>query len=328
MITETKLSGFAKYAWFVLAFNLIVILWGVFLRASLSGDGCGEHWLTCGGEFIPSAPELKTSIEFFHRITSVIAGFIVIILLIWAIINQRAEKSTKTALLLKMSVASLVFIILEGIIGAVLVLTGNTAANWTPTRPFWMAAHLGNTFTLIAILSLTAWFAGGGKPFNFNVPRKYLIMFAVATVGIFVVGMSGSVAALGSMLFPSSTLSEGIAKDFSQTSHIILRLRVFHPILSISVGVFLAFLAGWLKSKAKESASVTRWSNVLTILILIQFAWGAITLVTLAPIVMQIIHLFLADTVWISFVLLSASFLAIQNETEREDFINAQENLP
>ncbi|MEP6900669.1 MAG: COX15/CtaA family protein [Actinomycetota bacterium] len=317
MKTETKLSGFAKYAWFTLAFNLIVILWGVFLRASLSGDGCGEHWLTCGGEFIPSAPQLKTSIEFFHRITSSLAGIIVIILLIWAIINWRTKKSNKAVLLLKMSTASLAFIVIEGILGGLLVLTGNTAANWTPTRPFWMAAHLVNTFTLIAILSLTAWFAGGGKSFNFNVPRKILILLAVATVGIFVVGMSGSVAALSSMLFPSSTLSEGIAKDFSQTSHIILRLRVFHPILSISVGVFLAFLAGWLKSKAKESASVTRWSNILTIFVLIQFGWGAITLVTLAPIVMQIVHLFLADAVWISFVLLSANFLVKQNEIEK-----------
>jgi heme A synthase len=41
---ELKLSGFARYAWFVLAYNIIVILWGAFLRASLSGDGCGQHW--------------------------------------------------------------------------------------------------------------------------------------------------------------------------------------------------------------------------------------------------------------------------------------------
>jgi heme A synthase len=314
MKTETKLSGFAKYAWFVLAFNILVILWGVFLRASLSGDGCGEHWLTCGGEVIPSAPQLKTSIEFFHRITSSLAGISVIGLLIWAIIRWRSQKSGETALMVRMSIASLTFIVIEGVLGGLLVLTGNTAANWTPTRPFWMAAHLVNTFTLIAILSLTAWFAGGGKPFNFNVPRKYLLLLAVAVAGIFMIGMSGSVAALSSMLFPSSTLSEGIAKDFSSTSHIILRLRVFHPILSISVGVFLAFLAGWFKSKAKENLSVARWSNILTILVLIQFASGAITLLLLAPIVMQIIHLFLADAVWIAFVLLSASFLADQKE--------------
>jgi len=315
MSAKLKLDKFAKYAWFVLAYNLVVILWGVFLRASLSGDGCGEHWVTCGGEFIPSAPQLKTQIEFFHRITSVLAGFIVISLLISAVVKWFRDKSVNNKLLLKMSVTSLVFIIIEGILGRQLVLTGNTAANWTPTRPFWMAAHLVNTFTLIAILALTAWFACGGKSFSLlKVPRKALILLALAVVGIFIVGMSGSIAALSSMLFPSSTLSEGIAKDFSASSHYILRLRVFHPILSVLTGVFLIFLAGWLKAQAKESSGVKRWSNILSGLVLLQFASGAITLLMLAPIVMQLIHLFLADAVWIAFVLTAASFLSEQKE--------------
>jgi heme A synthase len=315
METEIKLGKFAKYAWFVLAYNLVVILWGVFLRASLSGDGCGEHWITCGGEFVPSAPQLKTQIEFFHRITSSLAGITVIILLVAAIVKWVKEKTVHNKLLLRMSVASLIFIIIEGIVGGLLVLTGNTAANWTPTRPYWMAAHLINTFTLIAILALTAWFASGGKSFIlFKANRKVLLFIIIGTVGIFIAGMSGSIAALSSMLFPSSTLSEGIAKDFSASSHYILRLRVFHPILSISLGVFLIFLAGWLKKNAPESRGVKRWSNVLSILVLLQFASGAITLLFLAPVVMQLIHLFLADAVWIAFVLLSASFLAEQKE--------------
>src|SRR5215213_336983 len=79
----SKLNGFARYAWFVLAWNIVVILWGVFLRASKSGDGCGQHWLTCGGEVIPSAPQLKTVIEYSHRITSFLAFAVVVALLIW-----------------------------------------------------------------------------------------------------------------------------------------------------------------------------------------------------------------------------------------------------
>lgn len=317
METETKLGKLAKYAWFVLVYNLIVILWGVFLRASLSGDGCGEHWLTCGGEFIPSAPQLKTQIEYLHRVTTSLAGITVVILLISAIVKWRKNKSSQNKLVIRMSIASLLFIILEGIIGGLLVLTGNTAANWTPTRPFWMAAHLVNTFTLIAVLTLTAWFASGEKSFRlFKAHRKTLILLAIATVGIFIAGMSGSMAALSSMLFPSSTLSEGIAKDFSASSHYLLRLRVFHPILSIMTGVFLIFLAGWCRTRAQNSPSVNRWANVLGFIVLIQFASGAVTLLLLAPIVMQLIHLFLADIVWISFVLMAASFLASENLEE------------
>jgi heme A synthase len=143
---------------------------------------------------------------------------------------------------------------------------------------------------------------------------------AIAVAGIFFIGMSGSVAALSSMLFPSETLTEGIAKDFSATSNILLRLRISHPIISIITSVFLIFLAGWLKARAKENFWVSRWANLLSILILIQIAFGALTLLTLAPILMQLGHLLLADAVWISFVLLAASFLAEETKTEFTEF--------
>ncbi len=313
MNTELKLSKFAKYAWFVLAYNIVVILWGVFLRASKSGDGCGQHWLTCNGEVIPSAPQLKTVIEFSHRITSSLAGILIVILLIWTLVNWFSDKSNRKSYLLKTVISSFVFVIIEGLLGAGLVLTGNTAETLTAARPFWMAAHLINTLILLTFLTLTAWFASGGKPFNFKAQPKVLLFLGLAVAGIFLIGMSGSVAALSSMLFPSATLAEGIAKDFSETSNILLRLRLLHPILSISVGVFLIFLASRLKSKAKESFLIQRLANILSILVLIQFASGALTLLTLAPIVMQLIHLFLADAVWITFVLMSASVLAESN---------------
>ena len=229
-----------------LAYNIVVILWGVFLRASKSGDGCGQHWLTCHGEVIPSAPELKTVIEFSHRLTSGLAFIVVLILVIWAFRKfEKGHHIRKTALV------SFIFIITEALVGAGLVLTGNTAETLTAARPFWMAGHLINTFILLAFLSLTAWFASGGRQFDFKAQPKVLLFLALAILGILFVGLSGSVAALSSMLFPSATLAEGVAKDFSETSHILLRLRVSHPILSILVGVFLVFLAGWLKSKAE-----------------------------------------------------------------------------
>jgi len=309
MKRETKLSSFARYAWFVLAYNVVVILWGVFLRASKSGDGCGQHWLTCHGEVIPSAPEMKTVIEFSHRMTSGLAFLTVLGLLIWSLRKFGKGHPIRTT-----AVVSFIFIVTEALVGAGLVLTGNTAETLTAARPFWMAGHLINTFILLAFLSLTAWFAAGGKPFDFKAPPKVLLFLGIAVLGIFLVGMSGSVAALSSMLFPSETLTEGVAKDFSATSHLLLRLRVSHPILSIMVGVFLIFLAGWLKSKAEGNFRTSRWANVLTILIVAQFAFGALTFLTLAPILMQIGHLLLADAVWIAFVLLSASFLAEKSE--------------
>lgn len=316
MKTELKQSKFAKYAWFVLAYNIVVILWGVFLRASKSGDGCGQHWLTCHGEIIPSAPEMKTVIEFSHRLTSGLAFFAVLALVIWTF-----RKFPKGHILRKTALISFVFIITEALVGAGLVLTGNTAETLTAARPFWMAGHLVNTFILLTFLTLTAWFASGGKHFDFKVQPKILMLLALAIIGIFFIGISGSVAALSSMLFPTETLAEGLRQDFSTTSHILLRLRIFHPIFSILVGGFLIFLSGWLKKQAKDNFWTNRWASLLSFFVLIQLVFGAVTLLTGAPILMQLIHLFLADAVWILFVLMAASVLADENFRGENDFL-------
>ena len=295
---------FTRYAWFVLGYNILVILWGVFLRASKSGDGCGQHWLTCHGEIIPSAPELKTIIEFSHRLTSGIAFLTVLALVIWAF--RRFEKGSAVR---KAAAVAFVVIITEALVGAGLVLTGNTAEALTEARPFWAAGHLINTFILLAFLTLTAWLATGNREFR-RPQGKYLAFLAIAFGGVFLVGISGSVAALSSMLFPSASLSEGISKDFSAASNILLRLRVAHPILSILLGVYLIFLTGWLKNARAASAAVGRWSGFLTLLVVVQLAFGGLTLLMLAPILMQVGHLLLADLIWVVLVLLTASFLS------------------
>src|SRR5687767_5476754 len=299
MKVAQSMSRFAKFAWFVLAYNIVVILWGVFLRASKSGDGCGQHWLTCQGEVLPSAPELKTIIEFSHRLTTGPAFIFVLLLVILAFRRFDKGHPVRTA-----AVVSFAFIIAEVLIGAVLVLTGNTADALTSERPFLAIGHLINSFLLIAFLTLTAWFASEDRSMSFDGDRRPIVLLALGVIGILLVGTSGSVAALSSMLFPSGTLAEGISSDFSSASHVLLRLRLSHPILSILTGVFLIFLAGWLKTRSGNEPRVARWSNILSIVVLAQLAFGAATLLTLAPILMQVGHLFLADVLWISFVLM------------------------
>lgn len=311
MVQEKRLRTFTKFAWIALGFNIVVILWGVFLRASKSGDGCGQHWLTCQGEVIPSAPQLKTVIEFSHRVTSGIAFLVVLVLLVWAFrIFEKGSPVRKTAL------GAFLFIITEALVGAGLVLTGNTAETLTAARPFWAIGHLINTFILLGFLALTAWQSGGERRLDFSsVSNRILLLLGIGVAAILFVGASGSIAALSSMLFPSVSLTEGVNRDFAEGSNVLLRLRVSHPVLSIVASAYLAFLGGWLASRSGDT-QVRRWSNIMTILLLCQLAFGAATLLMLAPIVMQVGHLFLADAVWISFVLLAASILG--SRTVRE----------
>ncbi len=308
MATETKLSGFAKYAWFTLGYNIVVILWGVFLRASKSGDGCGQHWLTCHGEVIPSAPQLKTIIEFSHRITSALDGLVLIILLVWTIVRWRRDR--EPGRVMKAAIGSFVLVIIEGLLGAGLVLTGNTAETLTAARPFWMGAHLITTLVLLTFLTLTAWFASGGPSLSFRTERRPRIIIFGGVAAFLLIGMSGSIAALTNLIFPSQTLADGIAKDFSEGSNILLRLRIIHPIVSVLAAGYLGFVSFSLRRRAPRSGGVEWWSNAVNILLIVQIIFGSMTLLMLAPIVMQVGHLLLADLIWISLVILTANFLS------------------
>jgi heme a synthase len=223
------------------------------------------------------------------------------------------RKFQKGDFLRKTAILSFIFILLEAAFGGLLVLTGSTAESITPERPFYMAGHLIITFGLLLFLTLTAWFADKKALFDFGDSKKVFVLLGIAVFGVFMVGISGSTAALSSMLFPVETLSQGFAQDFSDTSHILLRLRILHPIFSVSLVVYLFFVATWLKTLSNDDFWTSRWASILQGLVLIQLVFGGLTLVFLAPIVMQIIHLLLADFVWISLVIMSASFFTRKN---------------
>src|SRR6478672_13461763 len=74
---------FRRFAWAVLAYNVLVILWGALVRASGSGAGCGNHWPLCNGQVIPVSPSLHTVIEFTHRMMTGGSAFVVLALLVW-----------------------------------------------------------------------------------------------------------------------------------------------------------------------------------------------------------------------------------------------------
>ena len=95
------------------------------------------------------------------------------------------------------------------------------------------------------------------------------------------------------MIFPSGTLAEGLAADLSPTSNMLVRLRLLHPITAIAAGVALIFIAGWLGREAGVGTRAKWWSNVVSLLVLGQLLFGSATLLMLAPIVMQLGHLFL-----------------------------------
>jgi heme A synthase len=301
-----KLPRFAIYAWAVLVYNLGVILWGAYVRATGSGAGCGSHWPLCDGVIVPRTPRIETIVEFTHRLSSGLALLLVIGLFIAAFRLYARQHPVRLGASLAM-----LFMITEALVGAGLVLFELVADNASMARAFSVAVHLINTFLLLASLTLTAWWASGGKPLR---PREHKTLgafLALGLLGVLVLGVSGAVTALGDTLFPVQSLAEGLRQDFSPTAHFMIRLRLLHPLIAVSVALYLILVASFANSSRAERSS-SRLPRLLMVLLLAQLGAGLVNVSLLAPVWMQLVHLFLSDLIWITLVLLAASTLASQ----------------
>ncbi|HEY8514028.1 MAG TPA: COX15/CtaA family protein [Candidatus Binatia bacterium] len=292
----------AAYAALVLGWNVAVILWGAFVRATGSGAGCGAHWPLCNGEVVPRAPEIETLIELTHRLTSGVALLLVIGLLVWTLRARPRGDRTRT-----WAITSMVFIIAEALLGAGLVLFELVAYDASAMRAFAMVAHLLNTFALLAALTLTARWAAT-PPESASAPRAHStwpVLPIAAMAAVVAISATGAIAALGDTLFPARSLVDGIRQDFSPTAHFLLRLRVLHPILGVGLGAFVAVTAAVVALRSAERrASRIAWAAVATVVL--QVACGFVNLLLLAPVWLQLVHLLLADALWIELVLLAS----------------------
>ncbi|MCI0389991.1 MAG: COX15/CtaA family protein [Acidobacteria bacterium] len=314
-----KLNRFAKFAWFTLSFNLLVIVWGAYVRASSSGAGCGSHWPLCNGEVIPSSPTIKTLIEYSHRLSSGMALLLVAGALVWSF-RANAPKHQ----LRRFAAATMFFMLMEAAIGAGLVLFEMVAENKSMARALWMSAHLVNTFLLVGFLTLTAWTATTGERLKVGGQGSINWVFAAAIVATLILGVSGAVTALGATLFPVKSLAEGLKQDLSPTAHILIRLRFFHPFIAIGVSGLLILTASLARAH-RPGAGVKRWSTALIALVLVQLGAGAVNLLLHAPVWMQLTHLLLSDFVWIALVLLGCAALA---QPVREPSIGVARTAP
>ncbi len=297
-----QLNRFARYAWFVLFYNLLVILWGAYVRATGSGAGCGSHWPLCNGQMVPRAPQLETLIEFAHRLTSGVSLILVVILVVWAFRAFPRRSPVRLA-----AVWSGVFIITEALLGAGLVLFGLVADNDSLARAISMSLHLVNTLLLLAALVLTAWWASGGHAARVEGSRGLVWALRFGWLLSILLGVSGAIAALGDTLYPATSLAQGIQQEFSITANLLVRLRVLHPVLAVGIGVYLIVVARAARGQSPQPAA-DRLAKLLTVLVIVQLIAGAINVLLLAPVWMQLVHLLLADLVWLALVLLSVSF--------------------
>lgn len=283
---------FSKAAWGVLAYNMLVVLWGAFVRATGSGAGCGDRWPLCNGVMAPRGPRIETIIEFTHRATSGLALMGVAALCLWAF--RLYPRGHRARLFAALSVA---FLFAEALLGAGLVLFQYVEHNASAGRAAYLSAHLVNTQILLAMLTLTAWF--GADPIS-RVWRGAPKLIAAALPAALVVAVSGAIAALGDTLFPAASVASGMRQEFSQSASVLLRLRAVHPVVAVAGAVLL--MAAALKAMRWQGEAAVRTGYTVAALVLAQLTAGVVNIILLAPVWMQIVHLLLADLLWIALV--------------------------
>lgn len=295
---------FTNYAWFVVAYTVAVILWGAFVRATGSGAGCGSHWPTCNGQVLPRPEQVETIIEFFHRITSAVNGLLVIGLVVGAF-----RLFPKAHLVRRGAVLSLIFIVIEGLLGAALVRFEWVVDNVSLGRVIASGVHLVNTSILLSIIVVTAWATNSEKRLHWRNQGSVGLMLAIAFLGYLVLSASGAIAALGNTVFPSESLAAGLAADMNPASHFLIRLRIWHPIIAIGLGMYLMVM-GTAVATQRPSAQTSAYAYLLKILFGVQLVAGFANLLLLAPVWMQLVHLLLANIVLLGLVLLSVEAVA------------------
>lgn len=307
IIATNKPASLARFSWFVVAYNIAVILWGAYVRASGSGAGCGNHWPLCNGEILPTSAQTQTLIEFTHRVTSGLSLVLVAILLIWI-----WRRTAKTDWPRYSAVIAAVLLFNEALLGAGLVLFEYVGMDRSASRAVFLCLHFGNTLLLVAALTLTAaWLSQGALRFVIAAPKFERIVIAFGLLCVATTGMTGSLAALGDTIFPTVSLRASIGQDFSASSHILLRLRLLHPAVAAIAFLYIIWMVHKL-SKNREDAS--RALTFLTTTLIVQIALGVVNVLLLAPVWLQIIHLFVAEILWILLVLASSDVLFKQYE--------------
>ena len=293
---KTRLT---RFAWCVLGYFILVVLWGAVVRATNSGGGCGAHWPLCNGYVNPlHHPRLATIIEFAHRQSTTVATCLMIVL---AFLTFRA--TTKPHRARQAVLWSLFFLITEALLGAALVLRGWVEQNYSTGRVIAQAVHFTNTLLLMAALTLTATFLGDHQRTE-HLPRTAKFSAWIAVLATIVMGATGALAALADTLFPSASLSAALVEDFASHAPLLVRMRWLHPAAGV-LGACCVLWVLWQRVKARS-----RWDGLSTVvasLLALQFVLGIADVLLLAPAWMQLLHLLGADLYWEALVQLAGA---------------------
>ena len=295
-------KNFANFAWFTLFYNLLVVGWGVYLRAMKYGDGCGSNWPLCNGPSNPAMGPIAKLIESSHRYSTELAGLIAVAFVIWAFRAFGKGHPAK-----KYAVVALLFTVAEALVGRHLVVKGLVTSNETLERAFWMGAHVLSTFMLVGAIAGAALAASNIRPMRLKAQGAAGWLLVFGFVGTMILGVSGAISAFGHQVRPDV---EGLSEMMKPSAFWASKLALTHPVGSASIGLYLLLMCG-LVQHLRPDPFVKNASKLLIGILVTQLAVGALNIFFKAPVALQMVHLVLADMNWISVVVLAMAAFGV-----------------
>ena len=156
--------------------------------------------------------------------------------------------------------------------------------------------HLVNTFGLLGSYAILYKILQDDLQ---NIKNMFNKNFLLISSLFLLSGATGSITALADVLFPSASFVEGFLADFDRTSEVLTRLRILHPIISSILSIVLYVYATGIRKKYNVSV------KPLQILILIAVFLGVINVLSNIVLPLSILHLAIADFLWISYIYVS-----------------------
>ena len=311
-ITRQPSKGLRRFAWTLLGYNVLVILWGAVVRATSSGAGCGDHWPLCNGTIVQHHPRAATIIEFLHRMSSGLVLIGVLFLLVWTFRSTvrgawaRVTASIATALTIN-----------EAFLGAMLVKLGYVDQNASVGRSIFFSLHLSNTLLMLATVAVTAAFLSATTlNSRYDTRLRHLPTALIGLGATLIVGVTGSLAALGDTLFPAQTLSAALVQDLAPHTNWLIRVRILHPLSAMVAAAFI----GWLVFRAvtvTDAKPQRPLAQGVIVLLGFQIVLGLADVALLAPVWLQVLHLLGADLLWISMVVLTVRLCVLPGHSPR-----------
>jgi len=200
---------------------------------------------------------------------------------------------------------SVVAIVGEALIGAMIVLAEWVAEDASSARVVAVPLHLVNTLFLLAVLSLTIFWLSGGRRLELRSNPRITRAVILGGAALVLIAATGAVTALADTLFPKMA-------DVDQTAgeHFLTELRIVHPILA----VVAAAVGWWAASRSEQGRG---WAaRALPVLVGLMLLTGVVNVSLGVPVWMQLVHLALADALWVAYVLASAGALQVSAATE------------